>query len=249
MQSTRRDRRTGFHSGFAKPINYHCFSLVPRPLDGYPPVHVKKQIPIIKDSKGGGESKSNQIHLISRRRFFIIGGGAALGAIAALNKASASLIVNKDRPHWRFCQKCYVMFYNGDTEKGSCAAGGAHAAQGYEFFLPFDVPGTPTAQTNWRQCEYCLAMFFNGYQEKGHCPAIKVVRAGIPSFGAHKADDSFRYVLAHDVPGTATAQTNWRYCVKCHAMFFDGYKKKGSCAAGGAHAAQGYNFVLPHDNR
>ena len=31
MQSTRRDRRTGFHSGFAEPINYHCFSLSPRP--------------------------------------------------------------------------------------------------------------------------------------------------------------------------------------------------------------------------
>jgi hypothetical protein len=182
---------------------------------------------------------ANQVHVISRRRFFIIGGGAALGAIAALNKASGSLIAQKDRPYWRYCQKCHVMFYNGDAEKGSCAAGGAHAAQGYEFFLPFDVPETRTAQANWRQCRYCLAMFFNGYQDKGRCPVSN----------AHKADDSFHYVLPHDVPETPTAQTNWRYCVKCHAMFFDGYQEKGSCAAGGAHVAQGLMFVLPHDNR
>jgi hypothetical protein len=29
-------------------------------------------------------------------------------------------------------------------------------------------------------------------------------------------------------------------------MFFNGYGNKGRCAAGGAHVAQGYNFVLPH---
>jgi hypothetical protein len=29
-------------------------------------------------------------------------------------------------------------------------------------------------------------------------------------------------------------------------MFYDGYPDKGHCAAGGAHLAQGFNFVLPH---
>ena len=111
------------------------------------------------------------MHVISRRRFFVTGGGAALGAMAALNKATASLIASKDRPYWRFCQKCFVMFYSGDKENGSCAAGGAHQAQGYQFFLPFDVRGTPTAQTNWRYCLKCHAMFFDGYPEKGRCAA------------------------------------------------------------------------------
>jgi hypothetical protein len=27
-------------------------------------------------------------------------------------------------------------------------------------------------------------------------------------------------------------------------MFFDGFPAKGRCAAGGGHAAQGFNFVL-----
>jgi hypothetical protein len=42
-------------------------------------------------------------------------------------------------------------------------------------------------------------------------------------------------------------QSEWRYCGKCHAMFFDGYRYKGVCAAGGGHEAAGFNFTLPHD--
>ncbi len=42
-------------------------------------------------------------------------------------------------------------------------------------------------------------------------------------------------------------QNNWRYCGKCHALFFDGYPDKGKCPADGAHEAIGYNFVLPHN--
>jgi hypothetical protein len=39
-------------------------------------------------------------------------------------------------------------------------------------------------------------------------------------------------------------QDNWRFCNKCHALFFDGYPNKGRCPAGGGHVAQGYNFKL-----
>jgi hypothetical protein len=42
-------------------------------------------------------------------------------------------------------------------------------------------------------------------------------------------------------------QTDWRFCVKCGAMFFDGFPDKGRCAADGGHAAAGFNFVLVHD--
>jgi hypothetical protein len=42
-------------------------------------------------------------------------------------------------------------------------------------------------------------------------------------------------------------QDQWRFCEKCHSMFFDGFPKKGVCAAGGAHQAQGFMFSLPHD--
>jgi hypothetical protein len=43
---------------------------------------------------------------------------------------------SKAQTEWRFCQKCFVMFYNGYQEKGRCPTGGAHAAAGYGFVLP-----------------------------------------------------------------------------------------------------------------
>lgn len=172
----------------------------------------------------------------SKRRLLQFAGSLFIvELIRPLSRASASLIVNKDRPYWRFCNKCHVMFY-AYTDSNSCAAGGSHVPQGYQFRLPFGGSETPTAQTNWRCCQKCQAMFFNGYSNKGRCPAG----------GRHVADHTFPYVLPHDVPGTSTAQTDWRFCNKCHAMFFDGYPDKGRCAAGGSHVAQGYNFVLPH---
>ena len=55
------------------------------------------------------------------------------------------------------------------------------------------------------------------------------------------------FFLPHDIAETSTAQSAWRYCQKCHVMFFDGYPDKGTCPTGGGHEAQGFNFVLPHD--
>jgi hypothetical protein len=47
----------------------------------------------------------------------------------------------------------------------------------------------------------------------------------------------------------AATQDGWRYCRKCGVLFFDGFRTKGRCPAGGGHSAQGFNFVLPHDTR
>jgi hypothetical protein len=41
-------------------------------------------------------------------------------------------------------------------------------------------------------------------------------------------------------------QIDWRFCIKCHAMFFDGSPHKGACARGGGHQAQGFMFIPPH---
>jgi len=43
-------------------------------------------------------------------------------------------------------------------------------------------------------------------------------------------------------------QPDWRYCLQCQSMFFDGYPQKGACPGGPTgHRAAGYNFVIPHD--
>jgi hypothetical protein len=44
---------------------------------------------------------------------------------------------------WRFCNKCQVLYFDGYADKGRCAAGGGHVAQGLNFKL-FNVDTTPT---------------------------------------------------------------------------------------------------------
>jgi hypothetical protein len=57
------------------------------------------------------------------------------------------------------------------------------------------------------------------------------------------------FVKPISVLAGSTDQSDWRFCNKCQAIFYNGYRSKGRCPTGGAHAAQGYNFVLPHDVR
>jgi hypothetical protein len=82
------------------------------------------------------------------------------------------------------------MFFNGFPQKGVCPTGGGHDAAGFMFFLPHDIPETPTAQHNWRFCRKCESMFFDGFPQKGVCPAA----------GAHEAS-GFNFTLPHDLPG------------------------------------------------
>lgn len=36
---------------------------------------------------------------------------------------------------WRYCEKCFVMFYWGYPTNGVCPVGGGHRAQGWNFTL------------------------------------------------------------------------------------------------------------------
>jgi hypothetical protein len=144
---------------------------------------------------------------------------------------------------WRFCHKCEAIFFDGLPTKGACAAGGAHESEGFNFVLPHDVPGDPTApretltaQQSWRFCRKCEAMFFDGFQDKGVCAAG----------GAHEAA-GFNFVLPHGGSDTPTVQQDWRFCRKCQALVFDELPEKGVCAAGGSHEAAGFVFAMPHD--
>ncbi|MFF0033964.1 CAP domain-containing protein [Streptomyces avermitilis] len=142
---------------------------------------------------------------------------------------------------WRFCGKCQAMFFDGYPKKGACPTSGSHKAVGYNFCLPYDVAGTSADQMGWRFCVKCDGVFFYGTeqpnddQETGICP-----------FSGGHIPRGYWFTLPHDVAGTPEAQTDWRFCGKCRAMFFDGYPQKGACPATGVHQAAGYNFVLPH---
>ncbi|MGO1068367.1 hypothetical protein [Lysobacter sp. CA199] len=196
-----------------------------------------------------GEITMNSAGVTRRRLMQAAGGTLLLYAVPAQSVLASSASCSTS--DWRFCNKCRAMFYRPD-DGGVCTDGQPHRAQGYNFILPQYDSGacsddkqrreTATAQPRWCRCKYCNVLFFNGYRNKGACSANG--RKG------HEALGSGGYLVPHDVPGTPTAQTEWRFCNKCHAMFYDGYgergAEKGQCPAGGGHIAQGYGFVLPH---
>ena len=159
----------------------------------------------------------------------------------------------KTQAEWRLCQNCHVMFFNGYDTKGVCSLQRvspithahlqvAHTAMGFNFVLPYDTP--IAGQSDWRFCNKCDAMFYNGYPDKGVCPA-----------GGGHVPQGYNFVLPHDIPPVVVhfprveivGQPGWRFCNKCHAIFYDGFPTtKGICPAGGGHVPQGYNFVLKY---
>ncbi len=109
------------------------------------------------------------------------------GALAALMLSLFSPAASAaTQDAWRYCRKCHLMFYDGFPNKGRCAAGGGHVAQGFNFVLPHDVPPRGVVQAAWRYCDKCHALFYDGYPNKGRCPAI----------GGHVAQ-GFNFVLRY----------------------------------------------------
>ena len=143
-----------------------------------------------------------------------------------------------EQADWRFCRQCYSMFFDGYPTKGVCPTGGGHAAAGYDFVLPHDVPAHPLRQGDWRFCDKCQAMFFDGYPTKGVCPA--------DSLGHRTPGSSYRSVLAHDLCEDDQRQGAWRFCDRCFTIFFDGYPAKGvSVPPAGITAPRGTTSSCP----
>ncbi len=171
------------------------------------------------------------------RRRVLLGGVAALAAPAGLlamgSPAAAQTGAQQD---WRYCEKCAGMFWDGAADKGRCPAGGGHLAQGFPFMLHYDAAkGNGGAyQYDWRFCSKCKALYFDGSANKGRCPAGK----------GHQAQ-GFNFGLDLHKPA-GKSQSDWRFCQKCEGLFWSG--TKGTCAAGGAHLAQGIVFAVPYQS-
>ncbi|MFC0431843.1 hypothetical protein [Kutzneria buriramensis] len=190
---------------------------------------------------GANLTTMTDTHDVTGRRAFlstavkIATGVAAAAALPTLLSGAASAAPLSTQNQWRFCQKCYGLFFWGYPTNGVCPAGADHSAQGFNFTLSYDVAPNANAQDNWHFCQKCFGMFFRGYPTDGVCPAG----------GGHDAQ-GFNFVLTHDVAPTGTAQNQWRFCQKCFGQFYWGYPGNGVCPAGADHSAQGYNFVLSH---
>jgi hypothetical protein len=69
-------------------------------------------------------------------------------------------------------------------------------------------------------------------------------RGTCPSGGVHAAQ-GFNFGLDHDGAAAPSSQSEWRFCERCFALFYNGGSNKGRCPAGGGHVAQGFVFDLP----
>ena len=181
----------------------------------------------------------------TNRRDFLLKGAALIASPLLINAFAGDAVAEPSsgifkadsvQNNWRYCDKCFNLFYDGAAEKGRCSAGAGHRAQGYNFLLLYgNLPEVRNGQINWRYCEKCRVMFFDGSNVKGRCAAGVVHNAA-----------GYNFRLGHEITISANDQADWRFCEKCFAMFFNGYPGKGSCPAGGGHVAQGYSFVLSH---
>ena len=148
---------------------------------------------------------------------------------------------------WRFCGRCFTMFWDRDADKGRCAAGGRHNAQGVMFVLPSNRPETAVGQTAWRYCRKCRGIYFNGFDTHGVCPGGGAHGRLRPHADGSRTDPN--YLLNHDLPEgeTATSQRTWFFCRKCFGLFYGGFPSQGVCAAGGGHDREGsFEFMLAH---
>ena len=113
---------------------------------------------------------------------------------------------------------------------------GGSIATGTEGHVVYNVAGLAEFTISW------VNPFIGGNESSGtvsggHLALFRVVT----TTGAGNTAAHMRYELFE------RAQADWRFCHKCHVMFFDGFPQKGVCSAGGGHEAAGFNFVLPHD--
>jgi hypothetical protein len=86
-----------------------------------------------------------------------------------------------DQGDWRFCQKCFSMFFDGSPNKGSCAAGGGHQAQGFVFVLPFHLDETATFDSGPLTSNLPLGGFVH----------LEMRRNGDFTFSCHAHDSGF----------------------------------------------------------
>ena len=123
---------------------------------------------------------------------------------------------------------------------------GGHFSLGWNFILPNTQQGAPltSGQPDWRFCGKCHGLFWapNGDASGSACPHD----------GSTHQPVGWTFVLPNDHQGATptTGQPDWRFCGKCHGLFYAPDAAHSVCPRdGGVHLAQGWNFVLPNDHQ
>jgi hypothetical protein len=147
-------------------------------------------------------------------------------------------------------KKPFDLMSNADlvawTDDREVLRHGGHLAIGWNFFLPNDHQGATAAsgQKDWRFCSKCGGLFW----------APNGQGAGICLKGGAHDPIGWNFFLPNDHQGAtnATGQKDWRFCAKCHTLFWaPAGNPAGTCcpADGAAHSPIGWNFSLPNDHQ
>jgi predicted phosphodiesterase len=122
---------------------------------------------------------------------------------------------------WRFCNKCYSLFFAPNEGKSACPAGGRHdgSKSGHYLLAKDDI--NAAGQNGWRLCSKCQGLFF----------ADNAVQSTCPAGGRHEIDSSATYKVIHNDP-EAPGNDSWRLCSKCQGLFFARTDGLGLCPKG-----------------
>ena len=100
----------------------------------------------------------------------------------------------------------------------------------------------PAGQSGWRWCSKCQGLFHGGAIASSICPAG----------GTHASPDqsgSADYRLPANLPLDPSRQSEWRWCNKCHGLFYGAGVAASSCPNGGTHTppehSSSWNYSLP----
>jgi len=151
------------------------------------------------------------------------------------------------QPDWRWCDKCQGLYFGGGWANSRCPAGDTHrpADQSHsgDYSLPMDAIAAADRQSGWRWCDRCQGLFYGPAVASSRCPAG----------GTHAApgqSGSSDYSPFHNVAPNPSRQAEWRWCDKCHGMFFGPGTANSRCPAGDTHRppeqSHSGNYSLPH---
>jgi len=122
---------------------------------------------------------------------------------------------------WRWCRKCFGMWFATHDTPGVCPAGDGHSSEGSGAYLLCMNYRQSSSQAGWRWCRKCQGLYFG--------PSKSVCPAGDEHDGSASAD----YTMVSGAAGNAAfTQDNWRWCHKCQGMH---YAAGGVCPAKGPH--------------
>jgi len=111
------------------------------------------------------------------------------------------------RDQWRYCSKCQMVAFDGNT---AWAGGGAHISAGSgNYALTADNP--TSGQNNWKRCNKCYGPSYAGNPSLGPCPRT----------GMHDHNGSGNYSLLNQ-GATSGTQDRWAWCSKCQLLWYTG---------------------------